>query len=316
LPSTPSGITNAATTTAAAGAGAGALTDAAKKLLNPTDLGNVLGGLLGGAAGIGGAAADRAALERYGQELQQSAAKAAPQMQFQPIGMTTRFGSTTTPQYDANGRLIGFGYTPTADIAAQRDRLLSLSGEALPTTTNVGQATTDYYNQLQALQNPQREQQLAGLRNQLQATGRSGLAFGATTGVDGNALAATNPELAAYYNALAQTQAQQALTSQDVAQQRLNQQFALSRGLFGDAQTLETAAQQPMALGTNLGQLTTAGSTNAARSQLEAAQLAAQLQSQGALGMNRAVTSGLTGLAPAAGSILGNAVGGLLGSLI
>ena len=300
-----------ATTAATTAAGGGALSN----LLNPSTLGNVAGGLLGAAAGIGGAAADRAALERYAAELKSAAATAAPQMQFQPIGMTTRFGSTTTPQYDANGRLIGYGYTPAADIAAQRDKLLTLSGQALPTTTNIQQATTDYYNQLQALQQPGREQQLAGIKANLQATGRAGLGLGATTGVGGStALAATNPELAAYYNALAQTQAQQALTAQDVAQQRLNQQIATSGNLFTQAGALETAAQQPLTMGTNLGQLTTAGSTNAAKAQLEAAQLAAQLQSQGALGVNRAVTSGLTGLAPAAGGLLSQA-GQYIGSL-
>jgi hypothetical protein len=215
------------------------------------------------------------------------AGQLAPTVQFTPVGMTTRFGSTTQPRYDSNGKLIGFGYNVASDIAAQRDRLLSLSSEALPTTTNVQQATEDYYNQLQALQNPAREQQLAGLRNQLQATGRGGLAFGATSGVDGNALAATNPELAAYYNALAQTQSQQALSAQDVAQQRLNQQLALSSGLFGQAQTLEGAGQQAMALGTNLGQLATTGATNAANIQLNAQQqaaaqvLSAQLQAAG-----------------------------------
>lgn len=300
--------------TAGAGAGAGGVGSALGNALGGA-AGNIASGLLGTAAGLYGAQADKAALEKYAAELKSAGAKSAPQMQFQPIGMTTRFGSTTTPQYDANGRLIGYGYTPAADIAAQRDKLLTLSGEALPTTTNLTQATTDYYNQLQALQQPGREQQLAGIKANLQATGRAGLGLGATTGVGGStALAATNPELAAYYNALAQTQAQQALTAQDVAQQRLNQQIATSGNLFTQAGALETAAQQPMTLGTNLGQLTTAGSTNAANAQLQAAQLAAQLQSQGALGVNRAVTSGLTGLAPAAGGLLTQA-GQYIGSL-
>lgn len=300
---------------AATGLLGGGASDTIKNLLGSSTAGNIAGGLLGSAAGLYGANADKAALEKYAAELKAAAAKAAPQMQFQPIGMTTRFGSTTTPQYDANGRLIGYGYTPAADIAAQRDKLLTLSGEALPTTTNLTQATTDYYNQLQALQQPGREQELASIQSRLQATGRGGLAFGATTGTGGaNALAATNPELAAYYNALAQTQAQQALTAEQYAQQRLANQITTSGNLFTQAGALETAAQQPMTLGTNLGTLTTAGSTNAANAQLQAAQLAAQLQSQGALGVNRATTSALTGLAPAAGNILGNAATGLFNS--
>lgn len=242
--------------TGAAGAGAGSITSAANQA---------------------GAALTGVANQQAGQTTA-LAGQLAPSLQFTPVGMTTRFGSTTTPQYDSEGRLTGFGYTVANDIAAQRDRLLGLSNQALPETTDIGQATTNYYNELQALQNPQREQQLAALRAQLQTTGRGGLAFGATTGASGNALAATNPELAAYYNALAQQQSQQALTAQDVAQQRLNQQLALSSGLFGQAQTLEGAGQQALTLGTNLGSLATQGATNAANLQMNAQQVAAAQQ--------------------------------------
>jgi len=220
---------------------------------------------------VGGFAGD---LTAAGQQAQQD-------MQFRPVGLTTRFGSTTTPQYDAAGRLVGYGYTAANDVAAQRDRLLSLSNEALPTTTNIGQATTDYYNQLQALQRPQDEQSLAALRANLQTSGRAGLAFGATSGAGGaNALAATNPELAAYYNALAQRQSTQALTAQDTAQQRLNQQIAMSQGLFTNAQALETAAQQPLALGMQYGGQVNAAQIAGGQAALNAASTASQQQSQ------------------------------------
>lgn len=298
---------------AAAGAGgAGAAGNIAQQIGRAIggNAGNIATGLMGAATNIGAAAADRAALERYGAELQQAAARFAPQMQFQPIGITTRFGSTTTPQYDANGRLIGFGYTPAADIAAQRDRLLTLSNEALPTTVNTEQATADYLRQLEALQRPADEQTLAGIQSRLQATGRGGLAFGATSGAGGStALAATNPELAAFYNAQAQRQAQQALSAQDIAQQRLARQLQLNQGLFGQALRLEEAAQQPLTLGTQLGGLTTAGSTNAARAQLGAAASAAELASRGAMGMNAAVATQAAGLTP----YIGRLVGGLFG---
>lgn len=294
--------------TAAAGGAASALGQAAGGVA-----GRIGAGLLGGAAGIGGAMADRAALERYAQQLRDAANQYTPQMQFQPVGITTRFGRTGTPQYDAQGRLISIGATtPAEDIAAQQNRLLSLSGQALPTTTNIEQATQNYYNQLQALQRPTDELTLAQLQNRLQATGRGGLAFGATSGAGGSqALMATNPELAAYYNALAQRQAQQALTAQDVAQQRLNQQIATSGTLFGQARDIENLVQQPLQLGSQFGQQATAGSTNVARSQLEANALAARLQSQGALGVNQAATGAAAGLAPALGNVIGTAIGNL-----
>lgn len=280
-------------------------------------VGDLLGSVVSGGAGLLGAQQDKKAREAFADTLRTAGDRAARQMQFQPIGMTTRFGSTTTPTYDENGRLTGFGYTAAPDIAAQRDRLLTLSNQALPETTNISQATQDYYNQLQNLQNPQREQQLAGIMSGLQATGRSGLAFGATSGAGGaNALAATNPELAAYYNALAQTQAQQALTAQDVAQQRLNQQIATSGNLFTQAGTLESAAQQPLNIGLNIGQTATAGSTNAARQQYQAAADAANLVATGQLAQNAAIQQGVAGLTNS-GAVQGllSRAGNFLGSL-
>ncbi len=301
--------------TAAAAAGGSTLVDAAKKALTTgaTTIGGQIGsGLLSTAAGVGGAMLDRAALDRQAQALRDAANQYTPQMQFQPVGVTTRFGRTTTPQYDAQGRLLSVGYTTAPDVAAQQNRLLSLSGQALPETTNIQQATQNYYDQLQALQRPTDELTLAQLQNRLQATGRGGLAFGATSGAGGSqALMATNPELAAYYNALAQRQAQQSLTAQDVAQQRLNQQIATSGTLFGQARDIEALAQQPLALSSQFGQQATAGSSNVARNQLEAAGLAARLQAQGALGVNQAVTGTAAGVAPALGNILGTAIGNL-----
>jgi CubicO group peptidase (beta-lactamase class C family) len=126
-------------------------------------------------------------------------------------------------------------------------------------------------SQQQGLLAPQREQQLANIRNQLQQTGRAGLATGATTA---GGLAATNPEMAAYYNAIAQQDAQLAAN----AQQQAQQQAAFGAGLFGTgagligqgyglqtqalapwqsylggAQTIEGLGQQALTTGAGLG---------------------------------------------------------------
>lgn len=301
-------------TGAAGGTATGAGSQVAKALTGAaaSTAGQIGSGLLSTAAGVGGSMLDRATLDKQAEALRAAANQYTPQMQFQPVGVTTRFGSTTTPKYDAQGRLLSVSYAPTDDIAAQQNRALSLSSQALPTTTNIQDATQSYYDQLQALQRPADEITLAQLQNRLQATGRGGLAFGATSGAGkSQALMATNPELAAYYNALAQRQAQQSLTAQDVAQQRLNQQIATSGTLFGQARDIEALVQQPLALSSQFGQQATAGSANIARSQLEAAGLAARLQAQGALGVNQAVTGGAAGIAPALGNVIGTAIGNL-----
>jgi len=128
-----------------------------------------------------------------------------------------------------------------------------------------------YISQQQALLAPQNEQTLAGLRNRLFATGRTGLATGGTSA--GN-MAATNPEMAAYYNALARQQAQLAAGAEAAAQQQIqfgsglltggaglqSTGFGLQSAAYDPLKTqlglgtqIEALGQQPLGLGSELG---------------------------------------------------------------
>jgi hypothetical protein len=83
---------------------------------------------------------------------------------------------------------------------------------------------------------PTRERQYAQLQNQLFQTGRGGLSVGGTglrpSGTQG--LGASNPEMEAYYNAMAQQDAQLAAQAQAAGQQ----QTAFGAGLFGTGSQL------------------------------------------------------------------------------
>jgi hypothetical protein len=80
---------------------------------------------------------------------------------------------------------------------------------------------------------PSRERQMAQLQNQLFQQGRGGLSVGATgmrpSGAAG--LGATTPEMEAYYNAIAQQDAQLAAQAQQAGQQNV----AFGSGLLGDS---------------------------------------------------------------------------------
>jgi len=124
---------------------------------------------------------------------------------------------------------------------------------------------------------PQREQQLSGLRNQLFQSGRGGLATGGTmAGSRGQ----TNPEMQAYYNALAQQDLALASQATQAGQQRatygagllgtagslLGAQQAGMVGAYSPLQTqlglagqVEQMAQQPYQLGLQLGTAQTPG---------------------------------------------------------
>ena len=256
--------------------------------------GMLVGGYLQGqAAGDAASTSAKAQLE--------AARIAAEESRFRPVGVTTRFG---TSQFgtDASGRVSGAGYTVSPELKAYQDRLMALSGQGLtqaetaqgmyqPLTGaasslfNLGgqylaqspeEVAAKYMQGQQDLLAPSRERQYAQLQNRLFNTGRGGLSVGAT-GIrpgGGAGLSASNPEMEAYYNAIAQQDA--ALAGQ--AQQAGQQQLAFGTGLFGQgsnllnqyqagqvgalspftgylssAQTLESLGQQPLDIGASLG---------------------------------------------------------------
>jgi hypothetical protein len=188
---------------------------------------------------------------------------AAEEARFRPVGITTRFGQSQF-QTDPQGRVSGASYTLDPQLAAMQDRFLGLAGGGLTQAEaaqqqfaplgqaaqglfGLGQqylaqspqeAAQQYMAGQQNLLAPSRERQFAQLQNQLFQTGRGGLAVGATgerpSGAAG--LGAANPELEAYYNALAQQDAGLAAQAMQAGQQ----QTAFGAGLFGTGGNLLT----------------------------------------------------------------------------
>jgi hypothetical protein len=227
---------------------------------------------------------------------------AAEEARFRPVGVTTRFGTSQFTMDPKTGRLSAAGYTISPELKAYQDRLSALTGGLLTQAEQApgmyapfGTAATglfglgqqylaqspeqvaqQYMQRQMDLLAPSRERQLAELRNKVYQTGRSGLAVGATgarpSGMAG--LGATNPELEAYYNSLAQQDMELAAQAQQAGQKQL----AFGAGLFGTGadflaqmqagqvgalspfttylggiSSLESLGQQPLELGANLG---------------------------------------------------------------
>lgn len=132
-------------------------------------------------------------------------------------------------------------YSASPEAMQYVDQLRGLAGQVMPTSYDTSAAAQQYIQQQQGLLAPQREQQLAGIRNKLQQTGRSGLATGATAA---GGMAATNPEMAAYYNAIAQQDAQLAANAQQQARANLIQDIGLGQTLGGTALQTQQAADE------------------------------------------------------------------------
>jgi hypothetical protein len=178
--------------------------------------------------------------------------------QFRPVGVTTRFGKSGF-NYGPQGELVGAGYQVAPDIAAMREGLIGMAGTGLsqaqqaqafqPGITTAGQGlfnlgqqyvgespqavAQNYLTQQQQLLAPGREQQLAQLTNQQQQQGRLGLATGATTagyGTGAPGLQASNPQMAAYYNAMAMQDAKLAADANLAGQQQVTFGQGLMKG--------------------------------------------------------------------------------------
>jgi hypothetical protein len=284
-------------------------------------------------------AAGEAASARQSQAARDASAAAA----FRPVGMTTAFGTSQfTRSIDpATGMpyISSAGYTPAPELAALQQQLMSQYGGGFTSAqqqaqqlqalspaaqqlfqsgqgylaTSPEQARADYMATQQAALAPGREQQLSGLRNQLFQTGRQGLGTGGTT----TGMMQSNPELAAYYNAIAQQDLGLAAQAEQAAQQRqafgaglfgtgaqlLGTQATTAANAYSPLQTLlgtsgqvEQMAQMPYQLGIQLGQAQQPGQTAGAQLYGQGMAQAAQTQygaTQAANAANAGFWSGL-----------------------
>jgi hypothetical protein len=286
-------------------------------------LGAALGGAIQGKLGEGSSGAQLvgAGLGAYGalqsgQSAQQAAQQQAQAGQFRPVGVTTRFGSSNFQVDPTTGRLLSAGYNLSPEAAGYQTQLSGMTGQGLMQGSQLQGLASQYLGespeavrqrymtQQSALLAPKQEQTLAGIRNNLFQTGRTGLATGATTA---GGLAATNPEMAAYYNSLAQQQAQIAAGADVAAQNQIKFGQGLASGAyepfkagFGALGTVEQAGQQALGLGSELGGQASSAARAVAPYQYQAAaynptaNLLANPQLQGALGQGIAGLFGNT----------------------
>jgi len=330
----------------------GALSGIARGLVNP----QTIQGLLTGAGGLIQGQQDVEARRQLAEQLREAAKQASAQAQFRPVGITTRFGTSNFQINPQTGQLEAAGYTVSPEMKALQDRLMGLAGTGL---TQAEQAQAEfaplggaakglfglgekylarspqevaqqYVERQQALLQPEQERQLATIQNRLQRTGRGGLAV-----AQGGQLQPTSPELAAYYNALAQQNLQLAAQGEQAGQQAT--QFGA--GLFGTGANLlgqryagqqaaltpfsqylagvsgiESQAQQPLTLSANLGQLASNAGYRAGALGLQGNLGAAQaMYPANAYSPTSQVLGGL-GQSPLAAGLIGQGVSGLLGA--
>ncbi len=301
---------------------------------SPQTYGNLLQGGLGIGANLAQNRASREAVQSAQRQALAGGQTAANMAAFRPVGTTTRFGTSAYSIDPATGGLkadyslspLAAGYQQSlADMTnqglMQGQQIQGLAGQYLGESPEA--VRQRYVEQQTALLAPQQEQQLAGIRNRLFQTGRGGLATGAT---EAGGLAATNPEMAAYYNALANQQRQIAAGADQAAQQQIQfgqqlagQAYSPFAAGFGAQGAVEQAGQQPLTLAQDLARLQAASGAQQGQLYGQGAQRAAaygilpEMQTSTAaalLGGLASPTSGLGGLF----SGFGGGGGGFMGN--
>ena len=226
--------------------------------------------------------AARDAANQAAQAQLQAAKISAEAQKFRPVGITTNFGSSTFG-FDKNGYLKSAGYQLSPELKAQQDQIMAGARENLSDAQRLSmlgrgylastpeEVAQNWLSKQNALLAPERERQYAQLQQNLFNTGRGGLAVS-----QGGGLGAANPEMQAYYNAIAQQDAQNALAAQQYGQQQLTFGQGLLSGAYapystalGTAATIEQLGQSPLDIGAQLGGRSATAGANVGRSLLE-----------------------------------------------
>jgi hypothetical protein len=286
-------------------------------------IGNVVGSVGGLISG------DKAADASKGQAeaLRAAGLRASEMAQFRPIGISTGFGTSRFTVNDL-GQVTDAGYTLNPRLAALRGQFLRGAqsydpnqvqqfvapiSQGVSSLFNLGQgyiaedptqAAQRYYAQQRELIAPGEEFTYNRIKSNLQRTGRGGLAVG-----QGGDLAAANPELQAFYNAIAQRDLQLATQSEQQAREQVRFGTGLLTGAtelarqipglqsasylpietqLGLARTVEAMGQQPFQLSLDLARAQSGAGSAAGQlymsPQAAAAQAYNQYQSYSPLG--------------------------------
>ena len=175
---------------------------------------------------------------------------------FTPIGMTNRYGTSTSQIDPTTGKVIGAGYELSPELKAFQDRFMGLAGGGLTQIENApgmyapltgaaqsmynlggqylakspDEVAAEYMRKQQDFYDPTDKRRLADIQTGLFNAGTGGLSVGAT-GMrpgGGEGLRAANPQMEAYYNSLAQRDMQLGLNAERMGMDR----YKFGQGLF------------------------------------------------------------------------------------
>lgn len=196
-----------------------------------------------GASIVGGMMSGDAAEGASRQQAQMSAEQAAALKEaakWKPTGTTNRYGASAQTIDPETGALTNAQWNMSPEMKAYQERLMAASGQALPSDFDPTKATEAQYQLLKNQQAPGVERGYSGLLSNLMGKGTLGLATGGTEGIGGStALHQTNPQMEAYFNAVAQQDAANLTAAQTQARSMMDSDINRSNGLFNQSTVID-----------------------------------------------------------------------------
>jgi hypothetical protein len=207
------------------------------------DLG--MGLLAGGLGLIGQSSANKAAKQAAASQLE-AAKIAADAAAFKPYSVTTGLG---TSYFDADAKTAGYELDPA--LAAWRDQMMTMGAQALPQSMDTTANAQQYYDEMQAMMAPSRQQENLAMQQDLFGSGRLGMRMAGAGAGAGTGM--VQPDVFGLNQA--RSQADQALAQQARAQAQteLDQSIARGTGLFQTGVGIEQLGLTPLELGGTFG---------------------------------------------------------------
>lgn len=252
----------------------------------------LLSGILSSNAANRAAEAQAQAGREAAQAQLEAARIAADAAKFRPYSLTTGFGRSF---FNPETQTAGYEIDPR--LAAFRDALYGQAGQymtELGGTSPVAEAQK-YYAQQMGLLAPTRAQEDVAARQAMLASGRIGLGVAPVAAGAGEGVGMLNPDEFARQRAREIVNAQIAAQSTDYGQSMLDKIMSRATGAFQSGAGIEQLGMQPLTMGADIGsrqavsqgqqaQALLYGGVNAAKSNLEAANAANQINLASGLG--------------------------------
>jgi len=238
------------------------------------DVGGFLGGnsgLVGGLLTLGGNYLSSQSAEDAAQSISATAQKAAETAAFRPYAVSTGLG---TSFFDAKNQRAMYELDPA--LQAFRDQYLTMAGATLPSNLDPNARAQGYYDEMQTMMRPMRQQENLQMQQDLFGSGRLGMRLAGEAAGAGAGTGMYQPDVLGMNKARELANQQLAQQSRVQSQTELDQAIARGTGLFQTGIGVEQLGLTPLELGAQLGGYNAQAAGTSANALLQGGMSAAQ----------------------------------------